>query len=360
MTSLSFSGSYRPDDVTFLLSPIQMEWTGVEEKERWIQSGEKHYSDMLSKEPEPSLTHRHFFQSALAKHRVRLASEVDLLAQQLIERHSDASAPIVLVSLVRAGVPLGVLLHRTLARLGHPSVHYGISIVRGRGIDTVALDRIEQRHGTEHLVIVDGWTGKGAIRHQVQKSFNGRKGYASTPPLVVLADPAGVADIACSYEDWLIPFGVMGASVSGLISRSVWRSAQEGYHGCVVCDHLRDKDLSQALIDTVMQVEPKLINEYRKLNSTKKAIPPSSLVHVIDSLMDRYNVKDVHRMKPGLVEATRAVMRRVPQCVLVADRNDPEAALLVDLAQAAGAPIHEVGPETLGSYRALTIIKQVI
>lgn len=43
-----FSGSYKPDDVHFLLKPIVMEMTPVDLKEELIQSGKMHYSDMLS------------------------------------------------------------------------------------------------------------------------------------------------------------------------------------------------------------------------------------------------------------------------------------------------------------------------
>ena len=90
-----------------------------------------------------------------------MAREVVMLAKALINRFGDT--PIVLASLVRAGVPLGVMLHHTLRALGKTSFHYGISIIRDRGIDEVALSYIEQKHGTEGLVFVDGWTGKGAI-----------------------------------------------------------------------------------------------------------------------------------------------------------------------------------------------------
>ena len=48
--SLMFSGSYDPDDVTFLLKPVRLEPTAVAEKERLIQSGRRHYSEMISRE----------------------------------------------------------------------------------------------------------------------------------------------------------------------------------------------------------------------------------------------------------------------------------------------------------------------
>ncbi|TBL37523.1 hypothetical protein EYY80_36300, partial [Klebsiella oxytoca] len=52
-----FSGSYLLGDVDFLLQPVKIEMTPVELKEELIQSGKRHYSDMLSQEPEPTTWH---------------------------------------------------------------------------------------------------------------------------------------------------------------------------------------------------------------------------------------------------------------------------------------------------------------
>ena len=43
-----FHGSYLPEDVTFLLKHISMPLLSIAEKERRIQSGLCHYSEMLS------------------------------------------------------------------------------------------------------------------------------------------------------------------------------------------------------------------------------------------------------------------------------------------------------------------------
>ncbi|HBT2326781.1 TPA: hypothetical protein R7C48_005671, partial [Klebsiella pneumoniae] len=111
-----FSGSYKPDDVHFLLKPIVMEMTPVDLKEELIQSGKMHYSDMLSQEPEPTRWHLDLFTRALDSGAARLAREVSYLARELARRAGDE--PIVLVSLVRAGVPLGVMLHQALRAMG--------------------------------------------------------------------------------------------------------------------------------------------------------------------------------------------------------------------------------------------------
>ena len=52
---MSFCGSYRPEDVTFLLKRLApLPLLDVAQKERLIQSGARHYSEMLSPEALPS------------------------------------------------------------------------------------------------------------------------------------------------------------------------------------------------------------------------------------------------------------------------------------------------------------------
>lgn len=352
-----FSGSYLPDDVHFLLQPVTIEMTPVELKEQLIQSGAKHYSDMLSQEPEPTPWHLDLFAKALDSGAARLASEVVMLAKALIQQFDKT--PIVLTSLVRAGVPLGVMLQQTLRAMGKASYHYGISIIRDRGIDTTALEWIEQRHGTEGIVFVDGWTGKGAITGELVRSLTGREGYPAQPRLVVLADPCGCAWLSASHDDWLIPFGIMGAPVSGLISRSIW--TESGFHGCVKCDHLSQFECSRLLVDTVAKQRDAL-----ELASIATPSPNSPLCtslklrseQVINTLAEQYSITNINRIKPGIAEATRAVLRRVPDHVLVRKMSDPDVALLVYLAQQKNITITEVGND-IGQYRAVTIIKKV-
>ena len=53
--NIPFHGSYRAEQVTFLLKPIQLApIADTAAKEALIQSGQKHYSEMLSPEYPPS------------------------------------------------------------------------------------------------------------------------------------------------------------------------------------------------------------------------------------------------------------------------------------------------------------------
>ncbi len=152
------SGSYAPEDVHFLLQSVEMNVTDVEEKERLIQSNQKHYSEMISQEHAPTDVHKSLYARALVQNGARMAEDVQSLALALNAAYTGSS--IALVSFVRAGLPLGVLLRRALVEMGRDAHHYGVSIIRDRGIDTVALQAIIQLHGAENIVFVDGWTGK--------------------------------------------------------------------------------------------------------------------------------------------------------------------------------------------------------
>lgn len=351
-----FHGSYAASDVTFLLRLIDIIPTPIEEKEQLIQSGQRHYSEMISAESAPSVEHKQLFEQALTDSLQRLATNIQALALAIQQRRPRR--PIVLVSFVRAGVPLGVLLVRALRDLGVESTHYGISIIRDKGIDEVALDWIEQRHSFEHIVWVDGWVGKGAIHSQLQASLGERYRNAEIP-FVVLADPTGKAWLSASAEDWLIPFGILGSTISGLVSRSILKE-DGGWHACVSYKHLAEHDVSRLFISTVDTCR-------RQQKGVQVAIWPDDMRHTllaqsqntIGRLVDTYAITNINRLKPGIAEATRAVMRRVPEYILVQRLDDPNIRLLRHLAESKGIPLQEVG-DILAPYRAVTIIKKAL
>ena len=178
-----FHGSYRPEQVTFLLKPIELApITDTAAKEALIQSGQKHYSEMLSPEYPPSDAYLALFRDACAQNDARLAADCLRLAALIAAKHR---APPVLVSLARAGTPVGVILRDILARhYRAPVAHYSISIIRDRGIDQNALRHILVRHAAESLVFIDGWTGKGVIARELDRAiaaYNRRMAPQLTP-----------------------------------------------------------------------------------------------------------------------------------------------------------------------------------
>ncbi|TPG63234.1 cysteine protease StiP domain-containing protein [Ewingella americana] len=350
------SGSYPPGDIHFLLAPAQIAFTSVAEKERLIQSGEKHYSEMLSQEPLPSEKHLSLYHHAMTDFGPRLAREVTALAKGLAAQIT--ARPIVLTSLVRAGVPLGVCLLHALRDMQVEVVHYGISIIRDRGLDERALTHITRQHGSAGVVFIDGWTGKGAISRQLSASLAERPEFGLPPRLAVLADPGGCAWLSASGEDWLMPFGILGAPISGLVSRSLWR--ESGFHASMFCQHLQAFDLSQdfvAQVDFLRRQQTEDVPAATRRDEEKAHLKQLSR-QVITRLAEHFEIRSVNHIKPGIAEATRAVMRRVPDHVLVASKQDKSVALLVHLAESQDIRVEEVGAE-IGIYRAVTLIKHI-
>lgn len=352
----AFSGSYSPDDCIFLMKPVALAPVDLDTKERLIQSGQRHYSEMLSAESPPGEEYLRLYREALARNAARLAQDIVNLASALAER-AAGRPEIVIASLARAGTPVGVLLKRALLRMGLTAHHYSLSIIRDRGIDMAALEHIASRHDPADVVFVDGWTGKGTITRELQASLADRPlGFA--PFLAVIADPAGCADLAPSGEDYLIPSGLLNAIVSGLVSRSVLNDALVGpgdFHACVYYDHLAPQDLSNAFVDEIDALMQPL--SPRRIASDDKAARASACETMVAEMMAELGLKDRNRIKPGIAEATRAVLRRVPDRLFIRDVADPDTAHLVLLARERGIAIHDL-PGTHG-YRAVAVIRSL-
>jgi hypothetical protein len=369
----NFSGSYLPAEVMLLLDIVSADSINdisPTQKEALIQSGQRHYSDMLTLEKPPSATHEALYNQALAAGKQRMANDVTSLAfslHQLFHACVSASQPLILVSLVRAGLPIGVLLQKALSdasvSYALASQHYGVSIIRDRGLDPVALQYILQQHPHSPIVFVDGWTGKGAIYGELQRSlaqitdkqqqaqlFHQGEGVI---PLVTLADPAGVAWLSASNDDWLMPASLLNSTVSGLISRTLYREPSDGLHQAVYYDKLQPWDRSGDFIQTI-----DALRQQTSLPTplTGKLLPTFATQSVIDDLATRFAINNRNRIKPTIAEATRAILRRDPECVLVNEMADgQDTALLRHLCEEKN--IQLIADASIAPYQAVTIIK---
>ena len=372
LANLGFHGSYRPEDITFLLNIIQLKPTPVAEKERLIQSGQKHYSEMISEEKAPTAEHLKHFHHALTHGAERLAQEVQQLSQALITRFPQQ--PIVLVSLVRAGIPLGVLLKHCIAKQ-QPCFHYGISIIRDRGIDFAALNAIIQQHGAENIVFVDGWTGKVAICRELTQNVQSYPALFDQgweiPRLVTLSDLGGYSWLSASCDDWLIPFGILGSVISGLTSRSILKEEiqqteaeqdcfnPEKWHDCVIYQNLQDHDLSLKFIQDILKImDTQALQSKIGWNNEIRLQQQQLCFNTVDWIAQHYAVENINHIKPSIAEATRAVLRRVPERILIRDENNPHVQLLLHFAQQQNVPVDILGSR-LGPYHAVTLIKKV-
>ena len=350
-----FSGSFDPHDVHILLKPSAIQHVDVAEKERMIQSGTKHYSEMLSPEKVPDARYMMLYHAALERNAGRLRGDIETLARGITAR-PETQRSCVIISLARAGTPIGVLLKRALERINIVAHHYSISIIRGRGIDRNALQYIFDRHGAEQAIFLDGWTGKGAIRQELDKSVE-ETCLGFQPFLAVVADPAGQASLAATTQDYVIPSGLLNGIVSGLISRSVLTRELVGpyyFHACLFQQEHRQYDITNAFLTAIeaAPVESSLSQWSLAIASDAKARCQS----LLDNLTRECGISDVNRIKPGIAEATRAILRRVPDKVFVRDMADPEIQHMRHLASQSGVDIVE---RDLLNYLAGTIIKKL-
>ncbi|HYW14668.1 MAG TPA: cysteine protease StiP domain-containing protein [Allosphingosinicella sp.] len=353
-----FSGSYAPEDVRFLLRPVTLRPTPVAEKERMIQSGRRHYSEMIPPEEVPDEAYLALYRSALERNGVRLAADLAALAAALAQRSAGRSE-IVVASLARAGTPVGILVVRALRAMGLRANHYSISIIRDRGIDLEALAWIAGRHDPADVVFLDGWTGKGAISAELRRSLAGRP-LGFEPFLAVVADPAGRADLAATGDDYLIPSGILGSIVSGLVSRSILNEALVGpgqFHACVYHGHLAPADLSSAFVEAVAALMPKGAVAPAVWDPRERSAAARDCDSTIAAIQARFDVDDRNRVKPGIAEATRALLRRVPDRLLVQDPADPDLAHLMALAAAKGVAVEPLA--ATGRFRTVAIIRSV-
>ena len=365
--AMNFSGSYDAEDVIFLLRPVKMDFIDVREKEERIQSGKNHYSEMLSEEYLPSADYMKLFMSAMqrnaatfAKHILQLAG---IIADRAAQRPTDQ---ITLVSLARAGTPVGVLLKRTLALLGKEAAHYSLSIIRDRGIDATALHHMltQAKRSPQSFVFVDDWTGKGVIGAELRQAvarFNAKTGLDVPADLHVVADLCGVAEVSATGEDYLIPSSLLNAIISGLVSRSVLndRLVRPGdFHACVYHEQWEKEDLSRWFVDA-------LFARIRDLPACPAPVAPDQ-----NALQERrarsaaflhfcrteFGVTDANHVKPGIGEATRVLLRRVPHVVLLRDETHADTAHLLALAEEKSVPVRIV-PRL--PYAAAALIRNV-
>lgn len=353
--AVPFSGSYDPEDVCFLLKPVALAPTDVRTKERLIQSGQRHYSEMIAPEKLPDPDYLALFHAAERRHRARLAADLASLAAHLAERAGGRE--LVIASLARAGTPIGVVLTRLLRRWSLPVVHYAISIIRDRGIDQAALAYIAARHDPRATVFVDGWTGKGAIAEELRRSLWDDR-YGFKPMLAVVADPAGAANVAAGGDDYLIASGLLNGIISGLVSRSILNAdlaRPNDFHACVSYPQLAAHDLSRSFVDALEGAAADATIRPIHQHMSRRPELRRRCEAIMTGLMARCEVGDRNRIKPGIAEATRALLRRVPERLFVRDPEDPDVAHLVHLARVAGVPLDLLEQDC--AYRAVAVIR---
>jgi hypothetical protein len=134
MKDEGFSGSYREEEVNFLMRRLRLDTTPLVERERLIQSGQRHYSEMIGPEDAPTRGRMKLFRESLASNGLRMAKDISVLAAGMAA--SAVNGELTVVSIARAGTPIGVLLWHRLRQIApHLKLkHYSISVIRDRGM----------------------------------------------------------------------------------------------------------------------------------------------------------------------------------------------------------------------------------
>ncbi|MEU1912484.1 phosphoribosyltransferase [Streptomyces massasporeus] len=344
--------SYAPEEVGWLLqdlSDVTLE-APTEEREEAIQSGGAHYAESLPVEYQPSEQYQELFHAALEDSAARIAQAVGVVTETVLAERSPRP---VLVSLARAGTPVGILMRRWAQhRHGLDLPHYAVSIVRGRGIDANALRWLARHHDPRDVVFVDGWTGKGAITRELAKALeefeksDGITGF--DPEIAVLADPGSCVRTYGTREDFLIPSACLNSTVSGLISRTVLRADLVGpddFHGAKFYRELAGTDVSVAFLDAVSARFPEVADaacaQAKELLATDRS-PTWEGWAAVERISEEYAIHDVNLVKPGVGETTRVMLRRVPWKVLARAGAGSDLDHVRLLAEQRGVPVEEV------------------
>ena len=343
--------TYKKEDVELLLKDITglVKPQSTQEREQLIQQG-RHYCEMLPIEYSPSEAYMEAYETALKVFADSTSEAVGVLADKIME---EKGRSVVLVSLARAGTPVGILLKRYLRwKYGITVPHYSISIIRGRGIDQKAMRYLLCRYRPEDMLFVDGWIGKGAILSELRKAVADFPGVS--PELAVLADPANVTKLCGTHEDILIPSSCLNCTVSGLVSRTFLRDdiiGETDFHGAVYYGELEAQDLSYAFISEIQ-------SRFQKEYSQKDTGDSGQGLDEVLRIGREFKIEDVNLIKPGIGETTRVLLRRVPWKVLVHEKYMGDKALehILRLAKEKNVPVQTY---PLKNYKACGIIKKL-
>lgn len=372
---MQFSGSYKDTDVTFLLKSISLPSTDIQDKEKLMQSEKMHYSEMITYEKPPSKEYMGIFYDAWTLNGNTFSQHVYHLAKKIND--DFVGQEVVIVSLARAGTPVGVIVHNVLQEFfQRKSFHYSVSIIRDRGLDLNALEHIVSLHEGKDIVFIDGWTGKGVIGKELKQSvevFNAEHikgandGKSFTPVnhhLYVVADISGTAYWSATANDYLIPSAVLNSTISGLVSRTILHNAyisDNDFHGCLYYDALTKHDISKWFVNMALNKircmdfsQIALNEEHNTIDEKTKRQQLSR--QTIEQYLNENGLSNQNFVKPGIGESTRVLLRRSPKTIILKDKNDTYVKHLVYLAQQKNIPIIE-NPQLC--YNAVAIIEVV-
>lgn len=249
---------------------------------------------------------------------------------------STPSAP-VLVSILRAGVPVGALLARSLVRRLDEAVPLvALSLFDGLGWDTVALEAVLEDHPGRPVVFVDGWTSRGGVTGELRRSYerwisSGRPDFTNGdgPRLAVLCDPRGLAHFSAVQADRFVPSSLFTAPETLGFSRGF----ANGDGGMFRIYEFPESLLKPALVDAWMDEngEKPAFTEVKQEAAATTPPPPGWRLHVN--------------------EVVRALVNRNPREVLLSSDEETAAEILapaLHMCRLRGVPVRYGREEVAG------------
>lgn len=213
------------------------------------------------------------------------------------------------------------------------------------------------------IIFVDGWIGKGAIAQELMKSvsfeltkFCECLSYNINPHLYTVSDPGFIesSEFCGTREDFMIPSACLNATVNGLFSRTIRNEliGKDDFDGAVYYPELEEHDLSLKFIDTIMDE----VRKSPKFNNISGS-------YVVERIMEDYNVNDRNKIKPGIGETIRVLLRRVPDKILIDPKYEHSNELkpVLRLCDEKSVTIEYVNriENYLGNYKCAGIIKEM-
>lgn len=334
--------SYNSEDVTMLIKDLTglVEPVSLEERARRVANGEFERSIMIKEYP-VSKEYQDIVWKSMERYIPQTAIAVRNVAQQIYKAKGDK---LVLVSIIRAGIPIGILIKRYLKFKYNVDVpHYAISLVKG--LDKNAMKYILEKHDAEGIQFIDGWTGKGTVTRELVASAKEYEGVDAS--LATLSDAIGVSKYCGTREDIAIPSAPLNATATGLVSITVFNNDLVGpddFHGAMYLEDLESMDKSQAFINLVER-------NFDKFDAPAWEEPTP--VNEIQKISDEIN-RPLNLLNPGVNEAARAILRRDLEKLLVVDKYDFDIQTIKELAEMKGVSVEEY---PLQYYKAVSVAK---
>lgn len=345
--------TFKNSDCIFLLKDLTgiIMFTSFEQKEKMISEG-VNYSEMITEEAPLSKEIHLIFEDLLHKKAADLAYYISIVSEQIYQRGKENG---IIVSLARAGTPIGALIKRYIKfKYKVELPHYSISIIRDKGIDQNALNYICALYPNGDITFVDGWTGKGSIAMELNKSiknYNEKHNTNISSELAVLADPARLSSIAGTRKDICIPNACLNSTVSGLVSRTILNERYilpSDFHGAVRYDRWKNIDVTNHFLDVIESS----FNEKCEIVIEEKG--NSCVGALLENIKADFPLTDINKVKLSIGESSRALIRRKPYKLLVKNLNNPDLTFILYMARK--KKIEVILYDTM-DYECVTLIK---